>query len=240
MKEAHTDARRIGLVETLLRDVRYALRGFRRGPLFAAAVIGTIAMGLGWNTAVFTIFNAYVLRPLAVHDPYSLYQIYWTDRAGQNHDFTWSQFQDLRSAQRAFTQVSAFLPFQSRMEGRFAQGTLVSGEYFEMLGVAPLMGRALLPVDSEPVIVLSYAAWQNRFAADAGIVGRKVSLRGHPFQVIGVMPESFSGLNTRFKFDFWAPIAMRSVLSDGPETIKVAGRLRDGAGARQAQSELTV
>ena len=139
-KEECRDARRISFVEHLFQDVRYALRGFRRSPLFAFAVIGTIALGLGWNTAVFTVFNAYVLRPLAVLDPYSLYRIDWADRAGRGHAFTWDQYQDLATAQRAFTQVSAFLPFRIRMDGRFAQGMLASGDYFEMLGVPALLG----------------------------------------------------------------------------------------------------
>jgi len=248
-KEECRDARRITFVEHLFQDVRYALRGFRRGPLFAFAVIGTIALGLGWNTAVFTIFNAYVLRPLAVRDPHSLYRIDWTDRAGHGHGFTWNQYQDLRTAQRAFTQVAAFSPFGIRMDGRFAQGVLVSGNYFEMLGVPALLGQARLPADSgaEPAIVLSYAAWRNRFAADPDIVGRKVSLQGHPFAVMGVMPESFSGLDTRFRFDFWAPIGMTSLLSGGadvlgpehPERINVAGRLKADVSVQQAQSELT-
>jgi predicted permease len=249
-KEECRDARRISFVEHLFQDVRYALRGFRRRPLFAFAVIGTIALGLGWNTAVFTVFNAYVLRPLAVRDPYSLYRIDWTDRRGQGHGFTWSQFQDLGASQRSFTQISAFLPFGKRMDGRFAQGMLVSEDYFEMLGVPAFLGQARLPADSgaEPAIVLSYAAWRNRFAADANIVGRMVSLQGHPFRVAGVMPESFSGLDTRFRFDFWAPIETGRLLLDGPdlfgstqpEKINVAGRLKADVSLKQAQSEMTV
>ncbi len=249
-REECRDARRINFLDTLWRDIRYALRGFRRGPIFALAVIGTIALGLGWNTAVFTIVNAYFLRPLAVRDPYSLYLVYWTDRTGGGHGFTWNQFQGLKTTERAFTQVAAFSAFSTRMEGRFAQVTAVSGDYFEMLGVAPLMGRVLPAADSasEPVIVLSYNAWRNRFASDPAIVGRKVALQGHPFEVIGVMPQSFGGLDSRYKFDLWTSLAMRPLLTGGPdlsgsgqaETFNVAGRLKPQVSLQEARAELKV
>jgi predicted permease len=249
-KEECRDVRGLRFIENLVQDVRYALRGFGRAPLFALGVIGTVALGLGWNTAAFTIFNAYVLRPLAVHDPWALYRIGWTDRVGREHQFTWDQYRDLQTSNSAFTQMSAFLPFSARMEGHSTQGMLVGEGYFQMTGVSALMGRVLLPEDfrGEPVLVLSYEAWQTRFAADPHIVGRRISLQGHLFEVLGVMPETFSGLNTRFKFDLWTPLAMSIYLTQGPglfgaahpENLDIAGRLREGVSVRQAQSELTV
>ena len=237
-REECRDERGISFIETLLRDVRYAFRGFARAPGFALGVIGTIALGLGWNTGAFTVFNAYVLRPLAVPDPWSLYQVTWLDRTGQDYGFTWDQYRDLRAAQSAFTQMSAFVPFGTRMDGGFARGILVSDSYFQMLRVPALMGRTLSARDSQDaaVIVLSHAAWHNRFAADRNVIGRSVLLHGHPFEVIGVMPETFSGLDTRFQFDFWAPLATSNLLMDGPDllgpaqpgNISVAGRLEGG------------
>ena len=102
VREECRDERRINLAETLLQDIRYALRGFRRAPLFALTVVATTGLGLGVNTAVFTIFNAYILRTFAVSDAYSLYQLNWLNRAGRGHGFTWRQYQELRTNARHF------------------------------------------------------------------------------------------------------------------------------------------
>ena len=107
-KEECRDARGIGWIETLLQDVRYALRGFRRTPGFALTVVATIALGLGLNTTLFTIFNAYVLRPVAVRDPYSLYQFHWTNKSGEGQRFTWREFEDFRKQNPAFSEVMGF------------------------------------------------------------------------------------------------------------------------------------
>src|SRR5438445_7305167 len=101
-KENCRDARGIGWIETLLQDVRYALRGFRRTPGFALTVVATIALGLGLNTTLFTIFNAYVLRPVAVRDPYRLYLFYWTVKSGEGQRLPWREFEDYSNQQPAF------------------------------------------------------------------------------------------------------------------------------------------
>ncbi len=251
VKEECRDARRVGFIETLLQDIRYALRGFRRTPLFALSVVSTISLGLGWTIAVFTIFNAYVLRPPAVHDPESLNYLDWTDRTG-SHGFTWNQYENLRAAGQAFTQVSAWCPVRTRMNAHFARGLMVSGDWFGMVGVPALMGRTLLPAEArspgtEPVLVLSYAAWQSRFASDPAILGRKTIIHGHPFEVIGVMPESFTGLDVTHPSDFWVPITMSSLLG-GPnlfdplhaEPLGVAGRRKPHVSVQQALAGLTV
>src|SRR5579863_5139166 len=142
-KEECRDARRISFFETLLQDVRYALRGFRQKPLFAATVIGTIAIGLGWNTAAFTIFNAYLLHPIDARDPYSLYAIGWQDRTGHGTLVTWQQLDDLRQQQPGLAGISAYAGVRTRMDGRFANATLVDGEFFPMLGVNAALGRTL-------------------------------------------------------------------------------------------------
>src|SRR2546425_653460 len=127
VREACRDARRVNLVETLGQDVRYALRGFRRAPAFALTVIATIALGLGLNTTVFTIFNAYVLRPIAVRDPYSLYGVYWIDRAGHGLRFTWREFQDFRKQNPAFSEVMGVYFLFARVEGHPLFGEFVTG-----------------------------------------------------------------------------------------------------------------
>jgi predicted permease len=250
VKEECRDARRVNLIETMIYDIRYALRGFRRTPLFTLTVVATIALGLGWNTAVFTIFNACVLRPVAVHDPYSLYQFWWIDRMGAS-PLTWSQFQELQEEHPALTDVAAFHGLFARMDGRFARGMLVDGEYFPMLAVNAIRGRAILPEDtrapgSQPVAVLSYRIWQERFGHVPDILGRKVMISGHPFDVVGVMPDGFTGLGKALP-DFWAPITMSSQIEEGPDLftssrpadLGFVGRLKPGESLQQAQAALT-
>ncbi len=251
VKEECRDARRVGFIETLFQDICYAVRGFRRTPMLALTVVGTIALGLGWNTAAFTIFNAYVLRPLAVRDPYSLYAIGWVDRTGDVHRLTWAEYEEFRREHPGLAEVAAALGRVTRMDGRIARCWLVDGEYFRMLGVNAAKGRTLLPEDSrspgsEAVVVLSYSAWQNRFGAAADILGRKVTIHGHPFEVVGVMPEGFTGLGKLIP-DFWAPITMIPTIDDGPNmftpsspaNIAIFGRLKAGEGPKQAQAVFT-
>ncbi|MBV9036528.1 MAG: hypothetical protein JO182_18715, partial [Acidobacteriaceae bacterium] len=117
-----------------------ALRSFRRSPGFVLTVAGTIALGLGLNTALFTAFNAYVLRPLSIHDPYSLYRFTWTNRAGQEHAFSWPEYQDLEKSHHAFSEVAAVESLYTRLDGRPVQGQFVTGNYFQMLGVGAAVG----------------------------------------------------------------------------------------------------
>ena len=106
VKEHCRDARGLSRLETLWQDIRYGLRGLRRAPAFAAVVVGTIALGIGVNTAAFTIFNAYVLRPVPVHEPYSLYRFTWTNRSGRGHFFTWPEYEEFRRHNQVFRACS--------------------------------------------------------------------------------------------------------------------------------------
>ena len=147
-KEECRDARGVSWIETLAQDIRYAVRGFRRSPGFALTVVGTIALGLGLNTTVFTIFNAYVLRPLAVRDPHSLYQFTWTNRGGEGHLFSWAEFQDVRKQAPAFSEMLGYRPLKIRADGHVLFGHLVTGNYFRMVGVNASLGRTLVPEDA--------------------------------------------------------------------------------------------
>jgi predicted permease len=247
VKEECRDQRGIGLVETLSQDVRYALRGFQRAPVFALTVMATISLGLGVNTAAFTIFNAYILRPLAVSDPYSLYQITWLNRSGQKHRFSWNQYEQLRIDSPATSELHALRGFQLRVNGRQCFAELVTGNYFSMLGVGAVLGRTLRPSDSSApgrgaVMVLSYGAWQNLFGADPDILGRKLLVHGYPLEVVGVAREGFSGLGDLAR-DFWVPLSMYPLLVEGPnpfdqsspELLYVIARLKPGVTESRAQ-----
>ena len=148
VKEDCRSARGTQPFETALQDVRYALRSFRRNPGFVFTVAGTIALGLGLNTALFTLFNAYVLRPISLRDPYSLYGFTWTNRAGHTHAFSWREYQEFEKNNSAFAEVAAVQYLYSRLDGHPFQGQLVTGNYFQMLGVGAALGRTLLPEDT--------------------------------------------------------------------------------------------
>jgi predicted permease len=253
VKEECRDARGVGLIETTWRDVRYALRGFRRSPNFALTVVATIALGLGVITALFTVLNAFYLRPIAVHEPRSLYEIFWMDRAGEGHDFTWPEYREFLRENPVLSEALAYRRAEARLDGRHLSGILVTPEYFRMLGVGAAMGRTLLAEDysapgREPVVVLSYSAWKNQFVGSPDIVGKKILLRGYPFEVVGVAPSGFNGGLGERPTDFWAPLTMSARFDSGPDlfgserpgVLGIVGRLKPGYSVRQARSGVTV
>jgi predicted permease len=248
VKEECRTVRGTQLAETTLRDIKYALRGFRRSPLFVLTVVGTISLGLGLNAALFTLFDNFVLRPLPVRDPHSLYEFKWADRAGRDQFFSWQEFENFSKNNPAFSEVIAMHGAYTRSEGRPLMGTLVTGNYFRMLGGVAALGRTLIPGDvsapgREPVMVLSYGAWQNKFGGDPNIVGRKVVLHGYPMEVIGVAREGFNGLEPA-PFDYWAPLTMDPLLEGGPNRftgpdLDIVGKLRPLVSVSQAEAALT-
>ena len=222
VKEECRDQRRIRPIETLRQDVLYALRGFRRTPAFALTVIATIGLGLGVNTALFTIFNAYVLQPLEVRDPYSLFQVSWLSRAGKEHQFSWPQYQQLEAGNPAFSELHAVRGMFVRVNGSRFLTQLVTGNYFRMLGASAQLGRPLTPEDSarsggDPVVVLSSNAWRRLFDGDPGVIGKKILLHGYPFEVVGVTVDGFTGLDDPPMCDFWVPLTMYAQIADGPD-----------------------
>jgi predicted permease len=246
------DVRGVTLITSMFADIRYALRGFRRTPTFVLTVVATIALGLGLNTALFTIFNAYYFRSVPVHEPHSLYEFFWTDRAGDGHQSTWPEYQEFLRENPAFSEALAYQRTEVLLDDRHLFGHLVSGEYFRMLGVGAALGRTLLPDDAaapgrEPVIVLSYFAWENQFGSAPDIIGKKILLRGYPFEVVGVARSGFAGLGGR-PIDFWAPVTMAGRFDQGPDlfgpehprSLSIVGRLKTGFSVRQAQAAVTL
>ena len=252
VKEECRDARGLNLLHSLWEDSRYAFRGFRRTPGFVLTVVATIALGLGLNTTVFTFFNTYVLQPMSVRDPHNLYQFTWRKANGDGHQFTWQEFQDFRKQNPAFSEVIGFdrVSF-ARVRGRMMLGHMVTGNYFQMLGVSAVMGRTLLPGDdggpgSAPVVVLSSNAWANKFGGDPEILGKVVVVHGCPLEVVGVARAGFSGLG-EVPLDYWTPLSLAPQLEEGaslfgvkqPERITIVGRLRRDLDLRQAGAALT-
>jgi predicted permease len=237
-------------LEELRQDVAFAIRTFRRAPGFAVTVVATIALGLGLLSSAFTFFDAYVLRPLVVRDPASLFEISWNTADGHVHRFSWPQYQRLRGEHRPFSDAIAFTTLPTRVRGRPAMGLLVSGNYFQTLGVPPAIGRTLVPSDAEAagandVMVLSHHAWQTIFAGDSGVVGSRVNVNGTMLTVVGVAREGFGGLSSA-PFDFWIPITMIGSTGPSPglfsaaepEGVYVVGRVTPGVTTPAATSAI--
>jgi len=239
VKEDARDVRGIRPLEEFARDVRYAVRALRRAPTFAIAVGLTIGLGVGINTSVFTVFNAYVLRPFDVRDPYSLYTAQWMDRSGHVRDFRSADYDALRRPSAMISDVAAYHPIGARLNALAATGEAVTENFFAMLGVRAALGRTFVTEDrATAVVVLSHAAWQTRFGGDSNVVGRRVFLRGYSFQIVGVVQPGFGGLFKKPR-DFWVPIGMLGKLESAEsiaapeEQVSMLVRLGPGASERQ-------
>jgi predicted permease len=236
LKESTRETDILVWLESLMQDVRYAIRSFRRAPAFALTVIGTIGLALGLNTTLFTIFNAYVLRPLEVRDPYSLYQFTWTTKDGDFHQLKPAEFEAFRRRNPVFSDVMASTGTVTRAAGRHLLVNQVSTNTFAMLGIDANIGRPLLPGDSG-VLVVSDTTWKNKFGSDPQIVGTKLEILGGSFEIVGVARPEFTGLSDSPP-DVWIPL-----LTSGPEAasrLTVVGRLKPNVTPQQAKAALAV
>ena len=237
VKEDCRDARGTRWVEDVGQDVRYALRLLMRNPAFAAIAIATLALGIGINTAAFTFFNAFVLRPLPVRDPEALVKLTAVDRNGRGQLFSVTEYRDFGDRNDVFSGVIALnqLPVSlgDAVAGRaatdysiippgyqFAFGLTVSGNYFTVLGGQPAFGRLLrLEDDVTPgahaVVVLSEGFWRRQFGGDPTLVGRTIQFNGRSYEVIGIAAREFVGTQPNVP-DFWVPLAMRGQLGGDP------------------------
>jgi predicted permease len=251
------DARGTGVVDDLRRDIGYAFRTFRRAPLAALTIVATVALGLGLVAVVFTVYNMFFLRVDAVRSPGELFaveQLPGRDGAEERTHFTRSDYDAVRRETSVFTDAFAMQspgdPNLTRIEGHSAVAALVSGNFFQVLGVQAVLGRSLIPEDDErfagrPVIVLSHAGWHKLFRGDRAVIGRRVVANGAPFEIVGVMPDGFRGLGVTPP-DYWAPLALAGRFRDvdaGRErevAIEVAGRLKPGLSPEAAAAALSV
>jgi len=233
IKEDCRDARGTRWVEDLGQDARYGLRLLARNPGFTAIAIATLALGIGVNTAAFTFFNAFVLRPLLVRDPQALVKLTIVDRQGRSQLFSVAEYRDIRDHNAVFSGVIALnslaVSLGDAVPGRaatdyslipagyqFAFGLTVSGDYFTVLGGQPALGRLLTPDDDvrpgkHAVVVLSDGFWRRQFGGDPMLVGRTIRLNGRPYEVIGIAAGEFVGTQPNVP-DFWVPLAMRGQL----------------------------
>jgi predicted permease len=237
----------------MLNDFRFALRSLRRRPGFAAAVVLTLALGIGTSSAVFSLLDAALIKPLPFENPSRLAMLWGV--FGPQRDIRGAsllEINDWRTVNRTFSDVSAYdeisLNLGTSTEPRRVEAEMVSANYFGILGVGAARGRTFsadedrVP-DARPVAVISHALWTTQFGGDPAIVGRAITLNDRPFTVVGVMGDGFHGIS--FDTDVWVPMMMMS-LTASPATIETRsnrwlgaiGRLRPGVSPGDAQRDL--
>jgi predicted permease len=237
-------------LELQIPDIRYAFRTMRRSPLFAASVAATIGLGLGVLCSAFTILNAYVLAPIDLPDAQALYKLSWDTASARNRDFRLADFEAARESDSSVFDLTAGLGTAVMQDGVQLPGLLVSGNYFQVLGARPVMGRVLLPSDAvapggNAVAVLSEYAWRSRFGGDPAIVGKRVPLGRQSFEVVGVIRRGMV-LPGQQSIGFWAPLTMAQAFevadpwTDSNASLSVIGRLRDGVPMLRARAWLDV
>jgi predicted permease len=234
--------------QLLLQDVRYGLRQLRRSPGFTLVAVLTLALGIGANTIIFGIVNGILLRPLPVPQPYRLVALFATNRrSGESRALSYPEYLDYRDRSGIFAGLAAQqgLPISvgTGERAEVVWGEIVSENYFSVLGLAPALGRTFQPQDasgmgSDPLVVLSHRFWLTRFGGDREVIGKKVSLNGQKFTVVGVAPRGFKGTRM-FGFwpDVWVPMMMHAqvmpssagLLDDRKGTwLQLFGRLKPG------------
>jgi predicted permease len=233
----------------MLTDTRYALRGFIRSPAFVLVTVLSLALGIGANTAIFSLLNAVLLRTLPVLDPSRLviFTLNTPDRfIGSAISATaYEKIRDNNAVLDGFAAVTgALTPMSERGSVENVSGELVSGNFFQTLGVSAMLGRILLPEDdripdSPAVCVLSYRLWQQRFGANPDVIGRKIQIRGQPFTILGVTPQGFTGFAQGAKTDLFIP-RNSAGMSQSAGFLRTFGRLKPGVSIAQAQASLDV
>ena len=197
----------------LAQDVRYAVRGIRRSPLFAATASATIGLGLGLLCSAFTVVNAYVLRPIGLPDARALVAIRWETDTVQRHRFSWNDFEALRGETPHMSGVAGGTEAMVMRDGSALQGLLVTGDYFTLLGADAALGRPLRAGDGDEgdvrLVILSDQLWRTQYGADPAVIGSTIALGRQRFTVLGVMPPGFGPAGAQIA-SFWAPLASAS------------------------------
>ena len=254
--------RRINMIADLWQDLRYGTRALMKKPGFTLIAVLTLALGVGANTAILSVINGLILRPLPVEKPGELVAPFWGAKKEAEvwGGLSYANYVDLRERNQTlsgllvWSLISAGVSSDAGGDNARAEviwGELVSANYFDTLGVNLELGRGFLPEEeraqgTHPVVVISHSLWRQRFDADAAIVGKKVYLNGTPFTVVGVAPDTFKGLKFAFRQAFWTPLMMSAALGAGKDwettrgwaKFNALGRLKPGVTMAQAEADL--
>ena len=253
-------------MENILQDLRYAFRMLRKNPGFTLVVVITLALGIGANTAIFTVLDQLLLRTLPVRDPQQLVQFRFSGSDSGRADsyggdpgtyFSYPMYRDMQARNSVFSDVlstdSTQVGLQWHNQPDLVATELVSGNYFQMLGVRPALGRLFVPSDdvtqaANPVIVLSYAYWQRRFGSNPNVLDQTVLVNGHPFTVIGVAQSGFRSIVVGNAPGIFAPMMMKPQITptwndlDNRRSrwLNIFGRLKPGISREQAEAETNI
>jgi putative ABC transport system permease protein len=256
LKEECRDARGVSVIETLLQDLRYALRMLRNNPGFAAVAILTLALGIGANTAIFSVIDSVLLRPLPYQDPAGLVMVWENNSQHPNPHNTVSppDFLDWQSRNSAFAEMTAIFDQHANLTGNGLPQEVVlqdvSANFLSVLGVNPILGPGFTAENGQKghddVVILSYGFWKERFGSDSGIIGKTLVLNGHQLTVVGVAPQNFTwfikdGSFTGAKPEMWTPFVFPASFHDRKDIgrfLSVVARLKPGVTVAQARSQM--
>ena len=250
---------------TLWQDVRYGVRMLWKSPGFTAIAVVSLALGIGANTSIFSFVNAVLLRPLPVAHPEQLVYVFSGNRTTPYNVSSYPDYVDFRDKNEVFSALIAYSPItlslNSNDQADQISGLIVTGNYFDALGVRARAGRTFLPEEdgapgAHPVAVISYGLWQSRFAGDPQIAGRQLLLNGQPFTIVGVAPAEFNGAELGETSDIYVPMAMQALVRPpragysgemnpdllskrGPRWLDLIGRLKPGVTREQAQAAMS-
>jgi putative ABC transport system permease protein len=241
----------------VIRDIRFAIRSATRNPALTAVIVISLALGIGANTTIFTLINAVFLRPLPVNDPARLAQVFTVmPKSTAYQSVSLANYRDFRDNVSEFSGLAAYQGIGANMTGGTEPvslgGQLVTGNYFDVLGVGAAHGRTFTPDEDKtlgaaPVMVISDGLWKR--ASDLEVIGRTVTLNGFKFSVVGIMPPAFRGLQTLGIVEFWVPLAMHEQLVTGETArsfyrarnslaFQVVGRLQQGVSLDRVQQAM--
>jgi predicted permease len=244
----------IGFLESIWQDLRYAARMLRKNPGFTAVAVLTLALGIGANTALFSVIDAVLLRPLPFHDPARVVSVGSVDvkDSTQGGEISYPAFLDWRARSHSFEAMSVWTTANFTYTGgnqpESIRGAVVSANLFSMLGVSPAVGRSFTPDEDQPgrelPVMLSYEFWQSHFGGETRVLGHALTLDNQEYTVVGVMPAHFQFPIQRERVELWTTIANdlegKSALAAQREVsyLQVVGRLKPGIGLLQAQADV--
>jgi predicted permease len=251
VKEECRDALGGNFIETLLQDIRFGFRMMRKSPGFTIVAIVTLAIGIAANAVVFSVLNALVLRPMDLPQVQNLYMV---EYGKQHFNQSYPDYIDMRDRSRTFQGLLAFTVSAASLDsGQGASRTWLyeaSGNYFDVIGIQPHLGRFFHAsdehgFDSAPYVVLSYTYWQSHFQGDPGVVGRTIQLNKYPFTVLGVAPRGFRGTTLIFGADLWVPLVNQAQIEGqskltgrGRRSLFLIGRVKPGVSLGQFTGDL--
>src|ERR1044072_6426546 len=244
-------------MENLIKDIRYGVRMLAKNPAVTFVAVITLALGIGANTAIFSGVSSFLMKPLSVPNATELIRpLEISDDRGTTDEFSYPDFLDYRQQSTSFSGLAAEDMIQAAVDTEnqndVVWGQVVSANYFDVLQVKPILGRAFLPDEDKTaganhVVVLTHSFWRRRLASDPNIAGKTIQHNDRPYEVIGVASDYFVGTKFALALDFWTPISMAEDLRRSPELRasrgihcpNVIGRLKPGVSVAKSSAEVS-